>query len=327
VSSVTGRAVFFSGVRSVEVRPVDVTAGADTRLVTSRLMGISHGTEMLCYRGRLPQADPEETLDSLPDSLEYPLRYGYINVGELDDGSAVFAFYPHQDVFAAPEGALVPLPDSMAAEDAVFLASMETALSIVHDAAPRIGDNVAIMGLGVIGLLAAALCLKAGARVIGVEPAAVRRRMAQELGCAVVDPGVQEATETLLRETDRRGPDIGINTSGTSAGLQTAIDAACMEGLVVEASWHGGMTSELELGRAFHRRRVTLKSSQVSNLSGALTPRWDKQRRMRTVIALLEELEPGRLISHRFPLSKAAEAFRLIDEQPEQTLQVVLEPD
>ena len=326
MSSEHARAVFFTGPRQVEVRDVSVELQAEERRVHSRLIGISHGTEMLCYRGQLPQADPEETLSSLPDSFAYPLRYGYINVGVRDDGVRVFAFYPHQDRFAVPDSAMIPLPASVSDEDAVFLASMETALGIVHDAAPRLGEVVALFGCGVIGLLTAVLLQRAGARVVAVEPAALRRRTATELGCIGIDPSTESVTERIREVTTGRGADIAINTSAGDAGLQTAIDVACMEGTVVEASWHGAKQSTLSLGGRFHRRRLSLKSSQVSRLNPELTPRWDKERRMNEVLGLLGEVQPHRLISHRFPMSRADEAFRHIDVDSGETLQVVLDP-
>lgn len=320
------RAVFFTAERQVEVRPVEVQPAAGEQLIESRLIGISHGTEMLCYRGKLPEADPEETLGSLPQTLAYPLRYGYINVGVREDGVRVFAFYPHQDRFSVPESAAIPLPDSLRDDDAVFFASMETALGIVHDAAPRLGETVAVFGTGVIGLLTATLFMEGGAQVFAVEPATFRREKAGEIGCAVIDPGTEDPAGRLREETGGRGVDIAVNTSATDAGLQSAIDAACMEGTVVEASWPGSQLSRLALGGAFHRRRLTIKSSQVSRLAPSLTPRWDKGRRAGVVLDLLERIEPRRFISHRFPLSRAADAFRLIDEDAGRTLQVILDP-
>lgn len=326
MSEVTARAVYFTGEKRVEVQTVAVEPAPEDVLVTSRLIGISHGTELLCYRGQLPEVDSEETLGSLPSSLSYPLRYGYINVGERRDGGRVFAFYPHQDRFALPETETVALPAGLGDEDAVFLASMETALGIVHDASPRLGEIVAVFGTGVVGLLTAALLVRSGARVIAVEPAAFRRATASELGCAVVDPESEDARARLRAENDGNGVDVAINTSGSDAGLQAAIDAVSVEGLVVEASWHGAAASTLRLGDAFHRRRITVRSSQVSRLAPTLMPRWSKQRRLRLAMELLQEVTPRRFISHRFALSEAARAFELVDSDPSNTLQVVLDP-
>jgi threonine dehydrogenase-like Zn-dependent dehydrogenase len=162
--------------------------------------------------------------------------------------------------------------------------------------------------------------------VFAVEPAPFRREKAAEIGCAVIDPGTEDPAGRLREATEGRGVDIAVNTSATDAGLQSAIDAVCMEGTVVEASWRGSQSSTLALGGSFHRRRLTIRSSQVSRLCPSLTPRWDKTRRASVVLDLLGRLEPHRLISHRFPLSRAADAFRLIDEDAGRTLQVILDP-
>jgi threonine dehydrogenase-like Zn-dependent dehydrogenase len=95
------------------------------------------------------------------------------------------------------------------------------------------------------------------------------------------------------------------------------------EGTVVVASWYGTKPVTLALGGRFHRGRVRLRSSQVGRLNPELTPRWDRNRRMRTVLGLLGRLDLGELISHRIPFEKAPEAYGLLDERPGEALQVV----
>ncbi len=337
-TALSARAVFFVAPRSVEIRNVALgseqpNAGQCDKdapvLVRSRLAAISSGTELLFFRGQMPEQIEGETLAALGEAGGYPLAYGYMNVGVTASGQRVFAFQPHQDRFRCNPDELVAIPADVRDEDAVLLPSVETALSIVHDAAPLLGERVAVFGLGVIGLLVCELLVRCGIRKpVAVDPIPERRERAAELGCACLSPSEPRLETEIERLTDGRGLDIAINTSGSQAALQTAIDASALHGTVVEASWYGRKPVELQLGEAFHRRRLTIKSSQVSRVPPALSARWDKARRLQTAMELCRALRPGKHITHRFALGQAQEAFELLDTQPEPVLQIVLEmPD
>ena len=115
-----------------------------------------------------------------------------------------------------------------------------------------------------------------------------------------------------------------VEASGSGAALQAAIDSVVVEGTVVVASWYGTKPVALSLGERFHRGRVRLRSSQVGSISPDLGPRWDRGRRMETVLDLLPQLRLKELISHRFPFEKAPDAYRLVDKHPGDVVQVIL---
>jgi 2-desacetyl-2-hydroxyethyl bacteriochlorophyllide A dehydrogenase len=282
---------------------------------------------MLAFRGQMPgDLEADDSLESLQGTLDYPLKYGYINTGETESGRRVFVFYPHQDRFFASPTQLIELPPQLDFDDAVFLANMETALGIVHDAHPRFGESVLVIGQGVVGLLAAEILRRSGAgTVITVEPYEKRRRASEAMGCVALSPA-KDLSDRILERTDGRGADVAVNTSGSAEGLQLAVDNLAFEGTVVEASWYGSRAVTVDLGRSFHRKRLKLRSSQVTRIDPALTGRWDKQRRLNRVLGLLQVVRPSRYISHRFALDRAEEAYRLLDRSPEQSIQVVLEP-
>jgi len=149
--------------------------------------------------------------------------------------------------------------------------------------------------------------------------------LARRLGADVV-LAPEEATAARFRElSEGRGVDVAYEASSTPAALQQAVDAVARQGLVVAVSWYGARPVTLNLGGAFHRGRLRLASSQVGALDPALSPRWDHARRSRVVCDLLPALHLAELISHRFPLERAAEVYRLIDERPEETVQVVFQ--
>jgi threonine dehydrogenase-like Zn-dependent dehydrogenase len=321
------RALYFTAPGAVELRKEKCSPAGEEVLVRSRLIGISHGTEMLVYRGQMPRGlEADASLPSLAGTLEYPLKYGYINTGETESGRRVFAFYPHQDLFFADPRQLVELPSRLDFADAVFLANMETALGIVHDANPRFGECVLLIGQGVVGLLTAEILMRGGVgKIITVEPYPGRRRASEAIGCAALQPGT-ELREQILELTDGRGADVAVNTSASAEGLQAAIDNLAFESVVVEASWYGSRPVNLDLGAAFHRKRLKLRSSQVSRIDPALSGRWDKGRRLQKVLDLLQQIRPSRYISHRFALDQAREAYELLERHPEQSIQIVLQP-
>ena len=321
------RSLYFTSPGKIELREEEICPKDGQVLVHSRLVGISHGTEMLAYHGLMPRKlESDTSLQSLSGTLEYPLKYGYINTGVTEAGKRVFAFYPHQDVFYCVPEELIELPNELDFEDALFLATMETALGIVHDAQPRFGDVLLVIGQGVVGLLTAEILSRSSAgKIISVEPFLKRRRASGHIGCLALEPN-PELQQRIFEESGGRGADIAINTSASAEGLQLAVDCLAFEGTVVEASWYGCRTVQLDLGSTFHRKRLRLRSSQVSRLDPTLLGRWDKQRRFEVVLELLKIVRPSRFVSHRFPFEKAQEAFELLDRSPEQTIQLVLEP-
>ena len=189
----------------------------------------------------------------------------------------------------------------------------------------HLGETVVVFGQGTVGLLIAQLLKRAGAgRVLAVEPLARRRVAALSVGVDDVFPPAADLPERIRAITDGRGADVAIEASGSGAALQAAIDSVAREGTVVAVSWYGTKPVTLALGGHFHRGRVRLRSSQVGQIDPALAPRWDRRRRLALVTELLPQLRLTELISHRLPFAQAVAAYRLLDDRPDEALQVVL---
>ena len=222
------RVLYFEGPGRVSVRDVDLSGPvADGQVeVTSALIGISHGTEMKVFAGDLPAAEAADlTLEALRCPMSYPLRYGYINVGTTAGGERVFAFYPHQTRFRVAARDTAAIPADVPFDDAVFLASMETALAVCQDAAPVAGESVLVVGQGVIGLLVAEILGSWPlARVVTLEPHAARRRASEALGCLALDPADSDVAARLAGATAGRGFDTAVNVSGDGAGRAAGRD-------------------------------------------------------------------------------------------------------
>jgi 2-desacetyl-2-hydroxyethyl bacteriochlorophyllide A dehydrogenase len=196
----------------------------------------------------------------------------------------------------------------------VFLANVETATNVVLDAAPRLGERVVVFGQGIVGLLVTQLLSRTGvSNVTIVDPIERRRELALRLGA-----------HTALETLSDGEFDLAVEASGSPSALDAALASVAFGGTIVVCSWYGTKPVSLSLGGAFHRRRLRIISSQVSTIDAALQPRWSRERRLSVARDLLTQLELGALISHRIPVERAAEAYRLVDERPEQTVQVVL---
>lgn len=333
-SPLAARAVWFARPETVELRAetLDQPGPSEIRVGTI-CSAISQGTEMLVYRG---QVDPDTSLDlpTLRGSFRFPIKYGYASVGRIEaagtqvdglkPGDLVFVHQPHQSAYVVPAASAVSLPAGLDPEAAVFLANVETALSVTLDAHPHLGDRAVVFGAGIVGLLIIQLLRRAGvASIVAVEPVEKRRRLAALVGAdQVLEPG-PDLREGVLRLTEMKGADLAIEASGNPAALTRAIDCVGFQGTVVACSWYGTKPVTVALGGHFHRGRVRLLSSQVSHLDPALSPRWTMARRTGLARDLLGSLQTAPLISHRFPLDRAAEAYRLLATRPEEAVQVL----
>jgi 2-desacetyl-2-hydroxyethyl bacteriochlorophyllide A dehydrogenase len=226
-----------------------------------------------------------------------------------------------------PAGVVIKLPRELDPRIGVFTANVETALNALLDATPRLGDRVVVIGQGVVGLLITQLVRRAGASmVITSDLHEGRRQLSQLAGADVaLDPSTEQIAERVYALTGGVGADVVIEASGEPRVLDDAIGAAAHEGRVVIVSWYGTKRADLALGSDFHRKRLVLKSSQVSNLDPSLAPRWTIARRRELAVDYLSELLLDRLITHVLPFERAAEAYRMIDEQPGEVIQVALD--
>lgn len=329
--------VWFEQPQRVAVREIALPdpAPGDVRVAT-RLSAISTGTELLLYRGEFPAEMPiDATIDALQGGFRYPVQYGYAAVGticavgdQIDPsqiGRLMFAFQPHASHFNAPFDQLLPVPDGVSAESAAFLPNMETAVSLLMDAAPVIGERAVVFGQGVVGLLTTLLLAQLPLEsIIAVDPAPLRRTWAQRLGAhTVLDPTAPQF-EAQLRDLTDGGADLAFELSGNPAALDAAISAVGYGGRVIIGSWYGDKSATLHLGGAFHRNHIRLISSQVSTLAPRWRGRWTKARRLALAWRCCRDHDPARLVTHRIALADAPRAYELLDRHSAETVQLLL---
>ncbi|MCF2127302.1 zinc-binding alcohol dehydrogenase [Strepomyces sp. STD 3.1] len=240
--------------------------GADEVLVRTLHSGVSRGTETLVFAGRVPQNQYAAMRAPFQEGdFPGPVKYGYLNVGVVEEGPdalvgrTVFCLYPHQTRYVVPAAAVTPVPPTVPAARAVLAGTVETAVNALWDAAPLVGDRVAVVGGGMVGCSVAALLARfPGVRVELVDADPARAKVAEALGVGFASPA------------DALGDrDLVVHASATEAGLARSLELLRPEGTVVELSWYGDRPVALPLGEAFHSRRLTLRSSQVGTVSPA----------------------------------------------------------
>lgn len=258
--------------------------------------------------------------------MSYPLAYGYSMVGRIVEcgsdivnakdilGRLVFSFSPHATGMILDLESVHLVPEGISAEDAMFMPAVETAISIVHDAHVRIGENVAVFGQGLIGLLVTSIL---SLQKIGPDGASGKFGTVtafDTLTDRLAASGMMGASQALFpSEASQAGPfDVSIEVSGNPRALQAAIDNTLDGGRIVVASWYGNANFALKLGMDFHRSHKTIKTSQVSELPAELTGLWNKQRRFALTWELLQQIRPSRLLTKRMTLGNAQEAYEAL---------------
>ncbi len=307
--------------------------------IAAELSAVSAGTELLVYRNQFPRHMPvDASITGLGQHFSYPLRYGYAVVGRISStgpgvdtawkGRRVFAFHPHATHCVVPLGDIVPLPEDVPAADAVFLPFMETAVNLLLDGRPLMGEKIAVFGQGTIGLLTTALLAHFPlAGIVTFDRYEARRQESLTLG-ATISVGLHEATAGPGVDNCRPaglegGADLTFELSGSPEALDDAIRVTAFGGRVVVGSWYGEKKAPIDLGGYFHRSRIQLISSQVSTLSPSLSPAWTRQRRLDVTLSMLRLIRPSRLITHTFPLEEAGKLYRMLDTAPEGMIQAV----
>lgn len=256
---------------------------------------VSRGTETLVFRGQVPASESQRMRAPFQEGeFSFPVKYGYVSVGRVEAGppewldQLVFCLHPHQTVYQVPATAVVPLPPGVPATRALLAANLETAINALWDAAPRLGDQIAVVGAGTLGLLVAWLAAHMpGCDVQVHDIQASRAAIVESLGARWARPGEGLAQADLV-----------VHTSGQPAGLASALQLAAFEATVLELSWYGARLVQVPLGEDFHSRRLVIKSSQVGSVAPAMRARWSHRRRLELALSLLTDARLDALITH-----------------------------
>jgi len=313
--------------------------------------GVSAGTELTAYRGSNPYMHkrwaPERRLflpvPSGETSLEYPVRgWGYEEVGEvvevgpavqdaaLAPGARVFGTWGHKThhIVSADYARQRLMPEGLDSILGIFSQIGAIALNGVHDGRLRLGETVAVFGLGALGQIVAQAARQSGVRVIAVDLHDARLEMAKKMGAHVIlNAGREKPAEAIKDLTDGRGADVCFEVSGSTVALNEAVRAAAYSARVVAMGFFQGEAAGLYLGEEFHHNRVNIVGSQIFGTDPELKYRWDQLRLAQTAIRLQAEgvLNLRSLITHVEPFARAPALFETLDRTPEQVVQAVIE--
>jgi threonine dehydrogenase-like Zn-dependent dehydrogenase len=281
------RAFWLASPGSGEIRHEAVPdPGPGEVMVRTLHSGVSRGTETLVFQGRVPESQ-RATMRAPFQAGDFPapVKYGYLNVGVVEDGPAtlvgtrVFSLFPHQTRYVVPASAVLPVPEDVPTERAVLAGTVETAINALWDAGPLLGDRVAVVGAGMVGCcLARLLAGLPGAEVTLVDVDPARAAAAESLGVAFARPG--DAPD---------GQDLVLHTSATSAGLQLCLELLVSDGTVLDLSWYGDSPVSLELGGRFHTDRLAIRASQVGTVAAARRQRRTPKDRLSLALRLLRD--------------------------------------
>ncbi|WP_208009719.1 zinc-dependent alcohol dehydrogenase [Nesterenkonia sphaerica] len=259
--------------------------GPSEVLIETLRSGISPGTETLIYRGEVPAA--VTALMAAPHQLgqlPYPVSHGYLNVGVVRQGpeelldKRVFSLTGHRSHAVVPAEACHVVPESMPSERALLAGIAEVGLNAVWEAQTTVGDRVAVVGAGLVGLVTALLLAQvspARLQLVEIDPA--RRALAAGLGLETVAP--QDAAGDN---------DAVFHTSAADAGLRRALELAGDDAAVVEMSWYGTREPAVPLGADFHARRLRIIGAQVGEVAAPKRLRRTRRQRLAAALHLLD---------------------------------------
>ncbi len=285
--SPTARAYWLREPGFGEIHTLDLPdPGPEQVLVQTLVSGVSRGTEALVFRGGVPESQYAVMRAPFQEGdLPGPVKYGYLNVGLVEAGPAelrgrtVFCLHPHQTAYVVAAEDVAVVPDGVPPRRAVLAGTVETAVNAVWDAAPLVGDRVAVVGGGMVGCCVARLLAGVpGVDVTLVDTDASRAAPARGLGVGFALPADAVGDRDLV-----------IHTSGTSAGLQLSLDLLGADGTVTDLSWYGDTPVELSLGARFHSARLGIRASQVGEVAPARRGRRTRADRLGLALSLLAD--------------------------------------
>ncbi len=342
--------ISFREYKELTLKPTEVR-------VKTLFSGISSGTEMNVYRGTAPEyykgfdRDLRLFMKEKP-RWEYPVSYGYEQVGEivevgeqvqrLNVGDRITARYGHRTSVVLDEKKIVVnneplggflenliLPKEMEPIRGVFVPLALVAFNGVLDASINVGEAVVVFGQGIVGQFVVQLSKLSGADpVIVVDLIEKRLELSKALSGTdyTLNPRRCDVALEVRRITHKRGADVVIESSGSYGGLNEAIRCCAYSSKVVALGWYQENVKSLSLGGEFHNNRVNIVSSQDRGINPQLNHRWNHHRLTQTVIKYLstKKLKTDGLISHKISFTEAQKAFELVDKNPERTMQVVL---
>lgn len=323
--------------KAVLLEYVERPIGKGELRIRSVFSAEKHGTTLLLYRGEAPffnkYYDQKHMvfIRRTGEKTYFPFPLGNMTVGVVEEvspevsrfkvGDRVYGYLPIRETHTVPEEQVMLAPEDVSNEELVCIDPATVALMAVRESHVRLGDRVAIFGMGAIGLLALQMCkISGGLCVIAVDPIERRRILAEKMGADyAISPESVDVGMKIRELTDGKGVDVSLEISGSYQALHQAIRATRYGGRVIPVSWYHGEASGLNLGEEFHFNRLTLVSgARVESEPYREHPLWNRERVYSTAIELFikKKLSVQGIINPVVKFSQVIEAYKMIDERP-----------
>ena len=305
-----------------------------------------HGTELRPYRADTKdQTSPFDGQKRIHigegGDPKFPIQLGNMAVGNVIEvgqevassqiGDKVFGHLPIRETHTVNQGRIKKVPKGMSSEAIVYSDPAGVALCAIQGSQICLGSSVIIFGLGAIGQMALQLARLQGARWIAVsDPIPVRRKVAKNHGAdLVIDPTIDDVGFIVKDQTENAGVDVSIETSGSYAAMNDALRATAYGGKIVSAAYYTGDSSVLSFEGEWHRNQLTIISTRDVNSTLRDHPLWNTPRLHTEAFALLQEdrISVDGLVHPIVPFSQAAEAYRVIDEKPAESIKLGIVAD
>jgi len=314
--------------------------------IRSRFSAEKHGTMLPIYQGLSPLSEkaydpklglflPKETAKGWTAS--FPMPAGNMTVGVITDvgstvtrfsvGDRVYGYLPIKETHTASVDRIYEAPPELSDEQLVCIDPATVALMAIREGNVRIGDTVAVFGLGAIGLMAVQIAKMSGSiLVVGVEPIEKRRGLAQRYGAEILfDPRGLDVGLEIRKATQHVGVDVSLEMSGSYQALHQAVRATRYGGTIVPVSWYHGEAEGLNLGEEWHfNRQILVSGARVESEPYRDHPRWDRKRVYETVTQLLgrSKLNVDGILDPVVKFEEVIEAYSMIQDEPEKTIKL-----
>lgn len=325
------RYLAFLGDQKVELRTRPIPSPGPRQVLTRTAFSqVSAGSEMNTFRNRSADGEPRPG--------------GYTAVGWVEQiGAAVEGVQTGERVLFAGHHAdyhivdvddptwrrvLQPIPDDHSFQRATFAILGDVALHGVRRARLQIDQSVAVFGLGVVGQLVARLARLSGAYpVIGIDPIAGRRALAERSGATItLDPRVADVAEAVRQNTGGRGAEAVFHATGSPRVLVDCMRCAAPRSPIILIGSAPG-TVEIGLQVELLRRELTILGSYEAGLEGEPHPYWSwtRDRNRATIFRLIQhgELHVDHLISHVVEPEQAPGIYELLAAGGERCMSVL----
>jgi threonine dehydrogenase-like Zn-dependent dehydrogenase len=311
--------------------------------IKSLLSAEKHGTTLAILKGTSPLNEKGFDskrllfLEGETPAIRFPMPLGNMTVGLVTEvgenvsrfkaGDRVYGYLPIRETHTVSEERLFHAPPFMKNEEIVCIDPAVVALMAVREGNVRIGENVAIFGLGAIGLMAIQMARLSGAlKILGVEPIEDRRKLGETFGTDdLINPKERDAGLECRERTGGKGVDIAIETSGSYEALHHAIRGTRYGGIIVPVSWYHGEARGLRLGEEWHfNRQVMISGARVESEPYRDYPRWNRERVYETVIELFRRkvLRVDGMLSPVVDFDEVIKAYESILQSPEKSIKL-----